>query len=266
MLKLYHGPTSVCSQKVRLAMAEIGLDYKGVMLDLQKGDQFSPEYMRLNPDAVVPTLIDGDLVVRESSLIIEYLDKAYNGGRLMPDDTRLEIRTRHWLLRCLAVHAAVNTLSFATIMRDKALATRTPAEIEASIERMPDTVARMKRRDLFALGLGSQHVIQALLDLRRTFDDMSAEIAGGNWISGGALGLADLGLAPYIDRIDRIGFSALWEDRTPTVGRWLDLMRARPSYMMAIEAFIPEEMARAQRLEGEKHWPALADHWDSLAK
>jgi glutathione S-transferase len=264
MLKLYHGPTSVCSQKVRLAIAEIGLEYDGVLLDLQKGEQFAPEYMRLNPDAVVPTLIDGDLVVLESSLIIEYLDKVYNGGRLMPDDTRFEVRTRHWLVRCLAVHAAVNTLSFSTFMRDKALATRTPAEIEASIERMPDPVARMKRRDLFVQGLDSHHVSQALLHLKRTFGDMSADIADGDWVSGKGLGLADIGLAPYVDRIDRLGFAGLWEDRTPVVGTWLDRMRARPSYMPAIEAFIPEEIARAQRREGEKHWPSLADQWRAL--
>lgn len=261
MLKLYHGPTSVCSQKVRLAMDEIGLDYEGVVLDLQKGDQFAPDYIELNPDAVVPTLIDGDLKVLESSLIIEYLDKSYNNARLMPNETRLEVRTRLWLLRCLTVHAAVNTLSFSTFMRDKVLATKTPAEIEASIARMLDPVARAKRRDLYEFGVKSHHVTQALLQLRRIFDDMSTDIAEGAWVSGPAFGLADIGLAPYIDRIDRIGFSGLWEDRTPRVAAWLSAIRARRSYDDAIVAFIPEAMARSQRLAGEQHWPALQALW-----
>jgi len=105
-MKLYHGPTSVCSQKVRLTLAEIGLDYEGTELNLQRGDQFAPDYMRLNPEAVVPTLIDADLVLVESSLIAEYLDKTYNAGRLMPDAPELEARTRLWLLRSLTAHAA----------------------------------------------------------------------------------------------------------------------------------------------------------------
>lgn len=257
MLKLYHGPTSVCSQKVRVALLEIGLEYDGVLLDLQKGDQFAPEYMRLNPDAVVPTLIDNEIVLVESSLIAEYLDKVYNDSRLMPDDIVLEARTRHWLLRCLAVHAAVNTLTFSTYNREKVLATKTPEEIEAAIARMPDPVNRSKRRDLFANGLGSHYVDQALRQLRRTFSDMEKHIADGTWVSGPAFGLADIGLVPYIDRIDRLGFSGLWSRSFPAIGSWLEVMRARPSYDPGIEAFIPAEMTQSQTLDGARIWPKL---------
>ncbi|MFD0981072.1 glutathione S-transferase family protein [Tropicimonas aquimaris] len=261
MRKLYHGPTSVCSQKVRVALAEIGLDYESQMLDLQKGDQFAPAYMRLNPEAVVPTLIDRDLVLVESSLIAEYLDKTYNGSAFMPDDPGLEMRVRHWLLRCLAVHAAINTLSFSTFMRDKALETKSLKEIEAAISRMPDPVLRAKRRDLYANALKSDHVAQALRHLLRTFEDMSEHIGGGAWVSGPAFGLADIGLVSYIDRLDRLGFSGLWTDDFPMIATWLDAMRARTSYAVAIAEFIPEATALAQRAGGAVHWPMLALRW-----
>lgn len=261
MLTLYHGATSVCSQKVRVALAEIELDYQGVMLDLQKGDQFDPDYMQLNPDAVVPTLRDGDLTLVESSLIAEYLDKTYNKGRLMPSDAMHETRVRHWLLRCLAVHAAINTLTFSTFMRDKILSAKTAQEIETSIARMPDKVMQSKRRDLFANGVGSIYVDQALMHVRRTFEDMSAHIAGGTWVSGPAFGLADIGLLAYIDRIDRLGFNGLWCTRFPAVGDWLAAMRARPSYEIAINAFIPSGMADEQRSAGAEYWPILERRW-----
>lgn len=264
MLKLYHGPTSVCSQKVRVALAEIGLDYEDELLDLQRGDQFSPDYTRLNPDAVVPTLIDGDLVLLESSLIVEYLDKTYNGGSLMPDDVALEVRTRHWLLRCLAVHAAINTLSFSTFMRDKVLATKSPAEIEAALARMPDPVLREKRRDLYENGLGSIYVEQALRHLQRSFADMADHIGDGTWVSGPSFGLADIGVVPYIDRLERIGFDGLWTKDFPVIGTWLSTMRARPSYVPAIGAFIPEAIAESQRSGGTKHWPELSQHWTTV--
>ena len=77
-MKLYHGITSVCSVKVRIGLAEIGLDYDEQTLDLQKGDQFDPAYLALNPNGVVPTLVDGDLILGESSLILEYLDREQN--------------------------------------------------------------------------------------------------------------------------------------------------------------------------------------------
>ena len=53
MLTLYHGRTSVCSLKTRLALAEKGIDFDSKLLTL-RGDQFDPAYMALNPNAVVP--------------------------------------------------------------------------------------------------------------------------------------------------------------------------------------------------------------------
>ena len=57
MLELYHHGSSVCAAKVRIVLAEKGLQWKGHYLDILKGDQFDPEYMKLNPKAVVPTLV-----------------------------------------------------------------------------------------------------------------------------------------------------------------------------------------------------------------
>ena len=63
MLTLYHGRTSVCSVKVRLALAEKGVPFDSRLLTL-RGDQFDPGYMKLNPNAVVPTLVhDGHVIV-----------------------------------------------------------------------------------------------------------------------------------------------------------------------------------------------------------
>ena len=56
MLELYHSVNSVCAQKVRVALAEKGLEYREHLMTL-RGDQFDAAYMKLNPNAVVPTLI-----------------------------------------------------------------------------------------------------------------------------------------------------------------------------------------------------------------
>ena len=63
MLELYHSINSVCAQKVRIALAEKGLPYQEHLMTLG-GDQFDPAYMKLNPNAVVPTLLhDGQPVI-----------------------------------------------------------------------------------------------------------------------------------------------------------------------------------------------------------
>ena len=80
MLTLYHGRASVCSVKARLALAEKGVAFDSRLLTL-RGDQFDPDYMKLNPNAVVPTLVHDGNVVIESTVIMHYVDEAFPGPR-----------------------------------------------------------------------------------------------------------------------------------------------------------------------------------------
>ena len=84
-MQLYHNAVSTCSQKVRMVIHEKGLMVEDHLIDLQKGEQFSEDYVRLNPNAVVPTLIDDNKVMIESTLINEYLDDAYPEKNLKPE-------------------------------------------------------------------------------------------------------------------------------------------------------------------------------------
>ena len=77
MLELYHNDMSTCSQKARLALAEKGLKWTSHHLELRAGDQQKPDYTKLNPNAVVPTLVDNGRVIIESTIINEYIDDAF---------------------------------------------------------------------------------------------------------------------------------------------------------------------------------------------
>ena len=57
MLTLYHADTAVCAAKVRVVLAEKSIGWEGRLINLGAGDQFAPDYMKLNPNAVVPTLV-----------------------------------------------------------------------------------------------------------------------------------------------------------------------------------------------------------------
>lgn len=263
MLLLYHGITSVCSAKVRVGLAEMGLAYDERVLDLQAGDQNDPEYLKLNRDAVVPTLVDDGLVVVESSLILEYLDRVHNGGALMPKGGAAEVAARHWLLRCLGVHDAINSLTFSTAMRDQVLASRTPDEIAAAIAKMPNPAMRAKRRDLMENGLASEHVSQALLTMCRTLGDMETALAQGDWMGGAAFGITDIALVSYIDRVERLGFAAMWEGGR--VGGWLAAMRARDSYAAEVGERIPAAVADKMRQAGSAHADEVVTRYRAVA-
>src|SRR6201985_2062076 len=76
---LYNAPQSTCSQRVRFVLNAKGLPFEEKKLDLLAGDQLKPEYLALNPNGVVPTLVHDGEVVIDSSVIIEYLDEVAPG-------------------------------------------------------------------------------------------------------------------------------------------------------------------------------------------
>lgn len=266
MLKLYHAPTSVCSQKVRLGLALMALEYDGVVLDLQAGDQFAPDYRVLNRDAVVPTLVDDGLVVVESSLILAHLDRVHHGGALMPSDAGARARAEHWLLRCIAIHAAINTMSFSTAFRKAILASKSQDEIEAQAARMPDPIMGAKRLDLIRNGLASPYVAQALMQLRRMLSDMGQELAHGPWLNGAAPGISDVALVAYVDRLERLGLAGLWAQDWPQITTWLDAWKETPAFAEAIGRWSPPgEAADKMRAAGAAHWEEVKRAWEATA-
>ena len=83
---LYHNAASTCSVKARFALEEKGVSWDSEHVDLMKGEQHDPEYVKLNPNHVVPTLVHDGTALIESSLIIQYVDETFDGPSLVPQD------------------------------------------------------------------------------------------------------------------------------------------------------------------------------------
>ena len=77
MLELYHNDMSVCAAKVRMAMAEKGVEWTGHHLNLRAGDTHQPDYVKLNPGKVVPMRVHDGKVIIESNIIVESVDDAW---------------------------------------------------------------------------------------------------------------------------------------------------------------------------------------------
>jgi glutathione S-transferase len=266
MLTLYHGATSVCAAKVRVTLAEKGkrkgVDWDGPLLDLHKGDQFDPAYLKLNPNAVVPTLVDGDRVVIESTVINEYLEDIFPEPALRPADPYGRARMRIWTRQEESVHEEINTLTIALIFRPNELK-RPEAEREARLAQRPDPDKRAKWRALLAEGADSALVDKALRRFVKLFADMDRALANGPWLLGQEYSLADIGMTAYIDRLGQLQFHGLWAG-FPRVGAWLERVRARPSFAEAIAAYTSEERLATMRQSGEAAWPQLARKVEAL--
>ena len=91
MITLYQRTDCPFCWKVRIALAELGLDYQAV--ETRLGEKH-PEVGRLSPTGSVPVLVDGETAVWESAVILEYLDSRYAPGKLFPGDPAEQVRVR----------------------------------------------------------------------------------------------------------------------------------------------------------------------------
>jgi glutathione S-transferase len=183
MLTLYHGRTSVCSIKARLALAEKGVDWDGKLLTL-RGDQFDPAYMKLNPNAVVPTLVHDGKVIIESTVIMHYVDEVFPGPSLLPSDplqrSKLRLATK---LMDEYVHVSCMTITFATANR-ASLARLTPQEMEAELAKAPDPKRSEIKRQVVAHGLDAPPVVEALRQQERLLDAIEQATQDAPYLAG----------------------------------------------------------------------------------
>ncbi|MEO8804423.1 MAG: maleylacetoacetate isomerase [Rudaea sp.] len=96
-IKLYSYWRSSAAYRVRIALNLKGIDYDVVAIHLTQdgGKQHHADFAQLNPQELVPVLVDGERVIRQSMAIVEYLDEAYEGERmLLPVDVRARARVR----------------------------------------------------------------------------------------------------------------------------------------------------------------------------
>lgn len=96
MIKLHHHPRSTYSRKVRITLIEKGIPFERVLIDLGKGEQKKPEYLAMNPNGKVPTLVDDGFVIFESTAICEYLEDKFPSPSILPGDPQGRARARMW--------------------------------------------------------------------------------------------------------------------------------------------------------------------------
>jgi glutathione S-transferase len=254
MLYLYQGSTSVCSVKVRLALAEKGLAYEGEVLDLQRGDQHRPDYAKLNHNEVVPTLVHDGKTIIESTLIIEYLDEAFPAPPLMPADPYTRALARLFMKKVDDyLHAACSTITFATANR-KVLIKKTPEDLAAHLAKIPNPDYRERQRLSIAQGLAAPHVAQALRAHDKYIGDMETALADQSYLAGKTYTLADAAATPYLFRAEILGLEPLWQGRRPKVAAWYDRIRSRPSFEAAVTRWMTDADRDRFTVPREETW------------
>jgi len=228
MITLYNNAYSTCSQKVRLVLAEKGIEWHDVQINFARNEHLTPQYLQLNPNGVVPTLVhDGDVVL-DSSVIMEYLDEIEPEPPMSPDTALGRAQLRAWLRYFEEVTTtAVRPPSFnqAFLRRYAALS---ESEFDAAVNARP-----LRKRFIEKMGqsgftdkdllVSYENIVQTCARMEKALQERD-RLLGGDRPS-----IADCCVAPLLDRMEDLGHAYLWDDQ-PAVKQWLARFRTRPSW------------------------------------
>ena len=258
MITLYHNNMSTCAQKVRYVLAEKGLDWESVELNLRKGDQHTDDYLKLNPAGVVPTLVDGDAVIVESGVICEYLEDEFPDPRLRPETAAGIAAMRLWIKYVdEIIHAQAGVVSTAIAFRFQHLANGEDAA-KARIEAVPDERKRARMRSLVFEGVESPLFGGGVRTFAEMLRRMEAALEETAFLAAQDRTIADAVCLPYVVRLDHLRMAQLW-DGLPLVAGWYERMRETPSFAAAFADWEDPAYLGLMEARGEEYRPRVEE-------
>lgn len=234
-LELYHGLASTCSKKVRLCLYEKGLRFRSHLLNLQAFEQHRPDYLKLNPNGVVPTLVHHGEPIVESNVIIEYIEDEFPDTPLRPAGSLGRARMRRWIQ--FSAEVAYDAIALPTWMKISA-----PVASKLSDEELAQVLARVptrERRERWARvardGIPREEIEECYAEMDRILAEVDRAISRGPWLAGETYSLADIAMIPFVDRIHNLRPDLCPPERYNGVADWYQRLRARPAFARAFD-------------------------------
>jgi glutathione S-transferase len=255
MLELYHHGSSACAAKVRLALAEKQLDWDGHYIDILAGEQFSNEFLAINPRAVVPVLVHDGHVIPESTVICEYIEDAFPDHAIYPADPLDKAAVRLWTKAVdEELHPACSALTYIvshryTILRNGVGSFEEFLEAGSGEGR----AARERKWQWIQQGIDAPGAADHIRLYVGYLEKMEIALERSAWLVGETLTMADIAMAPYLFRLTCLALDGLWgQRRLGNVERWYRAMSARATFADALVGWLPESLAAEMRANGER--------------
>jgi glutathione S-transferase len=238
-MELYHNNMSVCAQKVRLVIREKGLKPVEHHLNLRTGESHTPEYLALNPNGVVPTLIDRGAPIIESTIICEYLDDAYPETPMRPRDALARAKMRQWTQTPdTGLHHACATISVAI-----AFGKQMQAAGGAQFKNHPNRNDAEYYQSLAREQLDNPHFPEGVRYYDGLVAKMARQLDSTTWLAGDEYSLADTAILPYIIRLEDLSLAWMWDGARASVGRWLERSKQRKNFSAIADYHDPKYLA-----------------------
>jgi len=257
MLKLFTAHNSICTQKVFLTLIEKDLPWTSEYIDLFKNEQYRPEYLKLNPKGVVPTLIHDGRAIIESTLICEYLDQTFPEPSLAPASAYERSQMRRWSKHIdEGVFEATREISFSAMFRDK-MRNMTQEQRDGRFRNIGDPGRRARMISTYEHGCESTFVEQGIFAFEKLFQEMEDALAPEQeWLAGKCFSLGDINVIPFAARLHYLNLLDVWIASRPRVQAWWKRARSRPSFSAAIANLLSQEQIEAMSSSGSR----IKDH------
>ncbi len=233
MIELHHDWDSLMSFKVRACLAEKELHYESHIVELTRFAHLRPEYLAMNPNGVVPTLVHDGTVVVESSVINEYLEECFPAVPLLPRDAAARSRVRAWVKYGDDVlHHGIRPATFELMIKPR-LHSYSQAELEQLIANHPQPVRAQAFRNAAADDIDFDRVAETYRVAETVFGRVQQALAYGDYLVGNVFTFADLMAMSFIDRIDHLGLAFVYQ-RRPAVSDWVHRLVSRPAFLASL--------------------------------
>ncbi len=251
MLKLYTARNSICTQKALITLHEKGLDFEQVYIDLFKNEQYSPEYLKLNPKGVVPTLVHEGDVINESTLICEYLDEMFPEPRLTPKRAADRARMRLWSKFIdEGIFESTREISFSAMFRER-MKNMTAEQREGRFRNVGNPEKRARFISTYEEGVESPYVFYGIAHFEKMFSAMDKDLAdGADWLVANEFSLGDINLIPFVARLEYLDLLDVWIAERPMIQRWWARAKSRPSFEACIASKLTPEDVAAMKQHG----------------
>jgi len=244
MIELYYAPGSLCSQKVKLVLAEKNLEWKSHPINLLTFENLQPSYMQLNPKGVVPTLIDDGKVITDSVAIAHYLDKHFPYPLLTPAEDTLQEKMNEWI--DLQNRFPMREVMYGNYRGIEGFVLRRSVQIKAKLLlQLMQTNPELKEQ--YAAKLedvkqwhstiqNTKEIASINAKIEPMLDRLEDQLSQTNWLCSDTYSLADAVWTSVLHRLDELKFSHLWLDnKRPAIASYLNRLKVRPSFKSAIQ-------------------------------
>jgi glutathione S-transferase len=232
-LVLHHAWRSSASRRVRLCLEEKGLAYESHPIDLAKMEHHTPEYLRINPNGVIPALIHDGRPLYESGTICEYLDEVFPEPPLRPEDAYGRATMRNWIR-----HADERIGNLIIFNWQHHLAKTASQWSDAELAERLKKVPSKERQEAWLRAARKPYTEEekaaARAKLVEMLGRMEKTLAETAWLAGPRYSIADIALVPFVKRIDEeIAPDAVTDAAHPRVTAWWKAIQARPAFARA---------------------------------